>query len=170
MLTNCCFYTIQVFRVERREDWQTPAEQSHWLVPKRRCKDCIRKRHLNNCREGGTRRCLDSWMISVLTCSRWRVPSSAWAELRLRHWVHPRSNSRRDNGWNSSCSKSFSWENSSCLIRSSAVTYRKGPISLHYWILITWLLTNFTWPSGSRTNCKTFRITSWWNTCLHARF
>lgn len=33
MLTDCWFYTIQVFQAERTKYWQTPAEQSHWLVP-----------------------------------------------------------------------------------------------------------------------------------------
>lgn len=35
MLTDCCFYTIQVFQAELTKDWQTPAEQSHWLMPKK---------------------------------------------------------------------------------------------------------------------------------------
>lgn len=33
MLTDYCFYTIQVFQAEMTKDWQTPAEQSHWLMP-----------------------------------------------------------------------------------------------------------------------------------------
>ena len=93
-------------------------------------KDCIL--HLNSGGGAGAPWRLDSWTVSVLTCSWWRTLSSVWAELRLRQWIHPRSSSRRDNGWNSNFSKSLSWGNSSCLIRSSAVTYRKEPISLRY--------------------------------------
>lgn len=135
MLTDCWLYTIQVFQAERTEDWQTPAGQSHWLVPIKRVKTVSAKPlklHLNSSKGEDACRCLDRWMISVLTCSRWRMPSSVLAELRLRHWVQPRSNSRRDKGWNSNFSKSLSWENSSCLIRSSAVTYSKESLQLHY--------------------------------------
>lgn len=35
MLTGCCFYTTQVFPAERTKHWQTPAEPSHWLMPKK---------------------------------------------------------------------------------------------------------------------------------------
>lgn len=50
---------------------------------------------------------------------------SSWAELKLRHWVHPSSSSSRDKGLNSSWRSIFSWLNSSSLTRSSAVTYIK---------------------------------------------
>lgn len=122
MLTDYCFYTTPVFQAERTEDQQTPAGRSHWLEPEER------ENH-----DGDTQAAaayLHSWRISGLTCSRWRMLRSVWAELRLRHWVHPRSRSRRDKGWNSSVIKSLSWENSSCLIRSSAVTYRRKSLRL----------------------------------------
>lgn len=80
--------------------------------------------------------CLDWGILPTLTWSKWRVERSILAELKLRQWFHPRSNNNRDRGWNSNFSRFLRWENSSCLIRSSAVTYRKD----------TWMITLFNFP------------------------
>lgn len=57
MLTDCCFYTIQVYRAERTEDQKTPAEQNHWLVPKKKESACISQRHPMPVKEPRRRRC-----------------------------------------------------------------------------------------------------------------
>lgn len=145
MLTDYCFYTTQGFQAERTEDQQTPAGRSHWLEPKER------EDHGGYTQTAAGYQ--DSWMISGLTCSRWRTLRSVWAELRLRHWVHPRSRSRRDKGWNSNVIKSLSWENSSCLIRSSAVTYRKKTLRLHYSVS-SHVVPTENWTPGYRSSSR----------------
>ena len=99
--------------------------------------------------------CICGGFIRRLTCSRCRTLSSVWAALRLRHCVHPRSNSRRERGWNSSWSKSLSAENSSCLIRSRAVICRKEP---NYYII---QISSHVY--GSKCSyCQNSKWLTWW--------